>query len=154
MLSLEKVFPPLEYRVPRPKKIGVIEVNGMTTSQIPPSVFDAVDRTHTLARSPRNRIPPSKPVLRSPRPTPTVQPTVGELLRGGPSAVRLQRSLQSLVETYPNFDGESLKQLRVAFESRASTAPTTTGGMVDIDDFCAALQSVFAGYVSHPIAFL
>ena len=145
MISRDKAFPPARYSVPRPKVVRVIEVPGMTTSQISPAVFAAVDRTHTKARSPRGQPPPSRPVTRSPRPTPTVRPTVGELLRGGSSAVRLRRSLETLVGIYESeCDGDTLKRLRLGFETRAVTAPTTTGGMVNLDDFEAVVQGVFS----------
>jgi hypothetical protein len=146
-LTRDKVFPPLQYKVARPKVVRVIDMEGRTTtSQIKPAVLAAVDRTHTMAsaRGSAAKRQLSRPVPRSPRPNPTTKPSVGELLRGGSSAVRLQRSLHLLMQAYPNVNGDALlQQLRGAFEERAITAPTTTGGMVDLDKFAEAIQHVF-----------
>ena len=148
MISRDKAFPVQPFQVPRNKSIKVINLQGrITTSQIPAAVQEA-------ARSPRGKRTPRSPrgaklaeVVRSPQPKEEVKETVGEVLRGGSSAVRLRRGLHDLVSACPQCATPeealpTLYDLLEAFQARCKN----DFGMLDGDDFNDAIQYVFTPF--------
>lgn len=147
MISRDKTFPVTPYQVPRNKTIKVINLQGCaTTSQIPAQVQEAA-RSPRGKRTPRSPRGPIKEVVRSPQPKEEVKESVGEILRNGSSAVRLQRALYDMVEACPACSTVEQAQTTVnSLEEQFRERCNNDYGMVGPDDFHDAIQAVFTPF--------
>jgi uncharacterized protein (DUF2267 family) len=148
MISRDKAFPVAPYQVPRNKTIKVINLQGCaTTSQIPAAVQEMA-RSPRGKRTPRSpRGPPVQEVVRSPQPKEEVKESVGEILRNGSSAVRLQRALHDMVSACPACSAVEQAQTTVSdLEQQFAERCNNDYGMLDADDFHDAIQAVFTPF--------